>query len=80
LPCHHSRLQSQGPFQPLLDSFSQLQQGRGTQAHLLSTHDWHYHGSATIRPLERQPNEPTSGMLDIEVLLAALAADGPHHL
>ena len=63
----------------LLDGFSEFQQSRGTQPHLLPTHHRRPHGSPAVRPLERQPNEPTAGMLDIEVLLPALAADGTHH-
>lgn len=80
LRCGHcSRLWGEGAFEPLLDGFSEFQQSRGTQPHLLSTHHRRPHGSPAVRPLERQPNEPTAGMLDINVLLPAPAADGAHH-
>jgi hypothetical protein len=79
LLCVRSSLERLLPFQRFLDGFSEFQQGKGAQAHLLPTSSCCHHRSAAIRPLDRQPNEPTSRMLDINVLLPALAADGAYH-
>jgi hypothetical protein len=56
-----------------------LQQGLGIQAELLSTVNRCNHRSTAIRPLDRHPDEPTSWMFNINVLLPILAPDGADH-
>ena len=65
--------------QRCLHCYGQFQQGKGTHADLPSTGYWRNHRSGAIRPLDRQPNEPTLWMLDINGLLPILAPNGAYH-
>ncbi len=73
------RLQSGGLAWRYADCAGKFQEGAGTQSDLPATMHRNNQGNGAIRPLNWQPNEPSTWMLGINVLPPILATDGAHH-